>query len=75
MYPNLLGQKAFRHLTADDMGNIIGVSRQTYSQKIASGNFTPVECMKYVKFFGKPFDFLFATDDDITQQYNGQINQ
>ena len=38
MYPNLLGQKAYNHLTDEDMGSIIGVSRNTYSQKIRSGD-------------------------------------
>lgn len=33
MYANLLGQKAYHHLTDDDMGKIIGVSRNAYSQK------------------------------------------
>ena len=62
MYPNLLGQKAFHHLTATDMGKIIGVSRNTYSQKITSGRFTPLECLRYCQYFNKPFDFLFATE-------------
>lgn len=39
MYPNLLGQKAYYHLTDEDMGKIIGVSRTSYGQKIRSGRF------------------------------------
>lgn len=40
MYPNLLGQKAYHHLTDKEMGQVIGVSRNTYSQKIRSGRFS-----------------------------------
>lgn len=62
MYANLLGQKAFHKLTDDDMGRIIGVSRNTYSQKIRSGRFTPIECRAFCTYFGKSFDYLFATE-------------
>lgn len=62
MYPNLLGQKAYNHLTDEDMGNIIGVSRNTYSQKIRSGRFWPSECRAFCRYFNKSFDYLFATE-------------
>ncbi len=65
MYPNLLGQKAYRHLTNQDMANLIGVSRTSYEQKIKSGRFTPKECAAYCSFFQKPFDYLFEVDQDI----------
>ena len=64
MFPNLMGQKAFHHLTAEQMGDIIGLSRQAYDAKMSSGRFTPDECKKYCQYFNKPFDFLFATDDE-----------
>lgn len=64
MYPNLLGQKAYLHLTDVEMGNIIGVSRNTYSQKIKSGRFTPLECREYCRYFKKTFEYLFATEDE-----------
>lgn len=64
MYPNLLGQKAFNHMTSEDMAKIIGVSRQAYESKIRSGRFTPIECKAYIKYFGKSFDYLFATDNE-----------
>lgn len=65
MYPNLLGQKAYHKLSSEEMGAIINLSRQSYEAKIASGRFTPEECKAYCKYFNKPFDFLFATDDEI----------
>jgi DNA-binding XRE family transcriptional regulator len=65
MFPNLMGQKAYRKLTSDEMGAIIGLSRQSYESKMATGRFTPAECKAFCKFFGKPFDFLFATDDEV----------
>lgn len=62
MYPNLLGQKAYHHLTDDDMGRIIGVSRHTYSQKIRSGRFWPAEYQALCKYFNKSFEYLFVSD-------------
>lgn len=64
MYPNLLGQKAYYHLTDTDMGKIIGVSRTSYGQKIRSGRFYPYECQAFCKYFNKSFDYLFAVEDD-----------
>ncbi|MBQ4565510.1 MAG: hypothetical protein IJA48_04105 [Oscillospiraceae bacterium] len=65
MYPNLLGQKAFHHLTDEDMAKIIGISRTAYHQKIKSGRFTPDECKAFCNYFGKRFDYLFAENDDV----------
>jgi len=66
MFPNLLGQKAFHHLNNDEMAAIIGTSRKTYEAKIQNGKFTAVECAKYCLYFGKTFEYLFATDDTRT---------
>lgn len=73
MYPNLLGQKASNHLTDEDMGNIIGVSRNTYSQKIRSGRFWPSECRAFCRYFNKSFDYLFATEAE-TERSGHQEN-
>ena len=67
MYPNLLGQKEFFRLTEQDMGEIIGVSRSDYSRKVLNGSFYPGECRAY---FNKPFDFLFATEGEISHFLN-----
>ena len=67
MYPNLLGQKAYYHLTNEDMANIIGVSRNGYEQKLRSGRFWPNECQAYCNYFKKSFDYLFAIEDDHPQ--------
>lgn len=64
MYPNLMGQQAYHKLTSSQMGEIIGLSRQSYSAKMESGRFTPTECKRLCKYFGKSFDFLFATNDE-----------
>lgn len=63
MYPNLLGQKAYHHLSNEDMAKIIGISRRAYESKIRSGRFTPAECVAYIRYFNKSFDYLFATDE------------
>lgn len=65
MFPNLLGQKAFHKLTSEDMGKIIGQSRQSYETKINSGRFTPDECKAFCRYFDLSFDYLFATDDEV----------
>lgn len=64
MYANLLGQKAVHKLTDEDMGKIIGVSRNSYSQKMKSGRFWPNECQAYCRYFHKSFEYLFATETD-----------
>lgn len=62
MYPNLLGQKAYHRLTDEDMGRIIGISRNAYCQKMKSGRFYPNECKAFCTYFNKSFDYLFATE-------------
>lgn len=64
MFPNLLGQKAYRHLTDEEMGQIIGVSRTAYQQKIRSGRFTPNECKAFCIYFNKSFEYLFSEDGE-----------
>lgn len=64
MYPNLMGQKAYHGLTTEDMGKIIGVSRASYEQKIKSGRFTPDECKALCDYFGKRFEYLFASQEE-----------
>ena len=63
MFANLLGQKAYHHLTNADMARIIGVSRSTFCQKLRTGGFGPEECRIYCPYFQKPFSYLFATDE------------
>ena len=64
MYPNLLGQKAYHNLTDEEMGKIIGVSRNAYQQKQKSGRFTADECKAYCLHFGKSFEYLFADNSE-----------
>lgn len=66
MYPNLLGQKAYHHLTDEDMGKIIGISRTAYQSKIKTGRFTPEECKAFCAYFGKSFSYLFAENSAAT---------
>lgn len=72
MFPNLMGQKSYRKLTSEDMGAIIGQSRQSYETKMQSGRFTAEECKKYCKYFGLPFEYLFATSEDLQDSANQQ---
>lgn len=63
MFPNLLGQKAFHKMSNDDMATVIGVSRASFENKMKTGKFTVSEINAYIRFFKKPYDCLFATDD------------
>ena len=65
MFVNLLKLKAYYHLSDDDMGSIIGVNRATFHQKFRTGHFWPNECRAYCRFFNQPFDYVFATEDDL----------
>lgn len=67
MYANLLGQKAVRKLTDKDMAEIIGIHRNSYRQKIETGRFWPWECRKLCEYFGKPFEYLFAADEEVSK--------
>lgn len=67
MFPHLIAMKETEHLTSEEMGAIIGTSRQTYEYKMQRESFTPHECKAYCKRFGKSFSYLFATIDEIEQ--------
>lgn len=64
MFPNLLGMKALRGLSDEDMGRIIGVSRSEFGRKMKTGGFLPDECRALCKYFNKSFDFLFALAEE-----------
>lgn len=64
MFPNLLGQKAAHKLTDTDMANIIGVSRNSYRQKMRSGRFIVSECRAFCTYFAKDFAYLFSDEGD-----------
>ena len=71
MYPNLLGQKELHKLSNARMASIIGISRNAYDQKIASGRFTIDECDTYARFFNKSVAYLFASDDTLPKYETG----
>lgn len=65
MYPQLLGMKAARKLSDEDLARVVGVTRQTLANKLQNGNFTVTECKILCKEFDKPFNYLFATEEEI----------
>lgn len=71
MFPNLIGQKAVHHLTDDDMSEIICTTRITYQRKLTTGKFTVAECKALCRHFNKPFDYLFATQDELPKLKGG----
>lgn len=64
MFPNLLGQKAFHKMSNNDMAKVIGVSRPSFENKMKTGKFTVSEVNAYIRFFRKPYEYLFATDEE-----------
>ena len=68
LFPNLLDQKDYHHLTDEDMGRIIGVNQIVYHQKMQSGKFGPKECQAYCQYFHKSFEYLFATEPEEEKQ-------
>ena len=62
MFPNLLGQKAYHHMSNEDMANIIGISRTAYEKKMKTGKFNVAECNAFIRYFNKPYDYLFHTE-------------
>ena len=75
MFPHLMGMKEYHRLSSEDMGAIIGTSRQTYESKMQRGNFTPFECKAFCRRFGVGFDYLFATIDELTGTDTGEYTQ
>ena len=65
MFPTLLGQKAYHHLSNEEMGKMIGITRAGYEKKIKTGRFTVKECWTYCRYFNKSFEFLFALDTEV----------
>lgn len=63
MFKNLIAEKAIHRLSNQRMAEIAGVSRPTFESKMKNGHFTAIECWKLIRYFGKTFEHLFATDD------------
>ena len=62
MLANLLGLKAERGLTNEDLAQLIGVSRQTFARKLREADFTVREAEILSDYFNKPTDYLFGKD-------------
>ncbi|QTE71906.1 hypothetical protein JRC49_03465 [Clostridiales bacterium FE2011] len=67
MFPHLYAMQGIHQLSMDDMGGIIGKSQSAFIQKMQNGSFTPCECKVLCQYFGKSFDYLFATQEEIDE--------
>lgn len=72
MFPNLLGQKAYHHMTDDDMAEVIGVSRNAYQQKIRSGRFTPDECKAFCSASASDLNICLQKTMKLTRTEGGE---
>lgn len=68
MYPNLMGQKTVRKMTDEEMAKVIGVTRGGYLSKLERDTFTVTDCKRFCEFFRLPFEYLFATQDELLKQ-------
>jgi DNA-binding XRE family transcriptional regulator len=66
MFPNLEAEQARARMTNSQMAAHLGISRTTYENKKKSGLFNRPEIVALLKLFGCSFDYLFATDEDIS---------
>lgn len=73
MYPNLMGQMKYRHMSCAATGALIGRSRPAFEAKLAAGRFSEEERDVLARFFDKPAAFLFATDDALPK-YKEAVN-
>ena len=63
-YKNLLKEMTDRKLTYDALGELMGLSHQSVSEKMrCRRNFTEKDITKLVEIFGKPAEYLMARDD------------
>lgn len=74
MYPNLMGQMRFRHMSVTATAAVIGRSRAGFEDKLAQGRFDEEERDALARFFDKPVAFLFATDDTLPKYREEAVN-
>jgi hypothetical protein len=65
MYPNLMGQMKYRHMSCAEAGAVIGRSRGGFEAKLAAGRFSEDERDALARYFNKPAAFLFALDGEL----------
>lgn len=65
MYPNLMGQMRFRHMSVTATAALIHKSRPAFEAKLAAGRFSEDERDTLARYFNKPAAFLFALDAEL----------
>lgn len=65
MFHNLNAEQARKNLSNTAVAEKLGISRVSYESKKKSGKFTTMEAKSLCLLFSCPFDYLFATDDDL----------
>lgn len=67
MYRNIVVEKARCGYTDEYLAEKLNMSRMTFCRKMKSGNFTVHECKMLMKLFGKPFNYLFESNEEINK--------
>ena len=66
MFRNLEAEQARNGLSNSEVAAKLGISRNSYENKKKSGKFTTFEIKVLCKMFKCKFDYLFATDEEVT---------
>lgn len=62
MFRNINAEQARRGVTDQEIADLLGITRSTYSRKKNTGNFSLSEVRFLMHYFNCDFDYLFAID-------------
>ena len=68
MFRNINAEQARRGVTDQEIADLLGITRSTYSRKKNTGNFSLSEVRFLMRYFDCDFDYLCAIDQ--TQAHN-----
>ena len=68
MFRNINAEQARRGVTDQEIADLLGITRSTYSRKKNTGNFSLSEVRFLMRYFDCDFHYLFAIDQ--TQAHN-----
>ena len=69
MFRNINAEQARRGVTDQEIADLLGITRSTYSRKKNTGNFSLSEVRFLMRYFDCDFDYLFAIDQTTTHNH------
>lgn len=64
-YPNLDAEQARKGVSDGEVASHLGIARESYNRKKKNLGFNFLEIRSLCTYFGKQFDYLFATDETV----------